>query len=169
MQKENAHIREIVDQKDSEMAKTEDQDVGTIQFPALDPAKAIDQMRAVAEKAGKLSTGTLVKFASSAEDARKMLDSIFENTKAVGAELSLKTIAGMRANAEADLSHLHALVGAKLPSQVIALQSGFWRKRVEMYVQQAKEFQALSTKAVADVTKPITDALEKALTDAKAA
>ncbi|WP_244662087.1 phasin family protein [Mesorhizobium huakuii] len=50
----------------------------------------------------------------------------------------------MRANAEADLSHLQALVGAKLPSQVIALQSSFWRKRVEMYVEQAKEFQALS-------------------------
>ncbi|RAZ93065.1 phasin [Mesorhizobium hawassense] len=151
------------------MAKTEDRNVGTIHFPALDPAKAVDQMRVVAEQASKLSTGALVNFASSAEDAQKTLDSIFENAKAVGVELSLKTIAGLRANAEADLSHLHALVDAKLPSQVIALQSGFWRKRVEMYVQQAKELQALSSKGVVDVTKPITDALEKALTDAKAA
>ncbi|QND61871.1 hypothetical protein [Mesorhizobium huakuii] len=43
MQKEHAHISEIVDQKDNEMAKTEDQDVETVHFPALDPAKA-DQL-----------------------------------------------------------------------------------------------------------------------------
>ncbi|QND61793.1 phasin [Mesorhizobium huakuii] len=151
------------------MAKTEDQDIETVHFPALDPAKAADQLRVVAEKVGELSTGALVKFASGAEDAQKMLKSIFENTKAVSNELSLKTMGALRANAEADLSHLQALVGAKLPSQVIALQSNFLRKRVEMCVEQAKEFQALSTKGVADVTKPIKDALEKALTDVKAA
>nr|WP_244662195.1 phasin family protein [Mesorhizobium huakuii] len=99
----------------------------------------------------------------------KCSESIFENTKAVGNELSLKTIAALRANAEADLSHLQALVGAKLPSAVIALQSNLLRKGLEMCVEQTKEFQALSTKGVANVTKPIKDALEKALTDAKAA
>ena len=83
--------------------------------------------------------------------------------------MSLKTVAALRANAEADFSYLEALVGAKSLSEVIELQTTFLRKRVEMGVEQAKDFQALTTKAATDISKPVKDAFEKTLRDLKVA
>ncbi len=45
----------------------------------------------------------------------------------------------------------------------------FLRKRVEMGVEQTTEFQELTAKAMADVTKPLKDAFEKSLNDLKVA
>jgi phasin len=75
----------------------------------------------------------------------------------------------LRANAEASFSHLEALVGAKTLSEVVELQTAFLRKRVESTVEQAKEFQAVASKAAEDVSKPVKTAFEKALKDIKAA
>jgi phasin len=143
--------------------------VETIEFPAFDPSKATDQLRAVAEKGVEQSKEALAKFQSSAEDAQKVLKTTFETAKSVGSELSLKTIATLRANAEADFSHLEALAGAKSLSEVFELQTTFLRKRVEMGVEQAKDFQALTIKAATDVSKPVKDAFEKTLKDLKVA
>ncbi|MER9387757.1 phasin [Mesorhizobium sp. M0435] len=154
------------------MSKTAEKTSETVEkteLPAFDPSKATDQLRAVAEKDVEQSKEALAKFQSGAEDTQKVLKSTFETAKSVGNELSLKTIAALRANAEADFSHLEALVGAKSPSEVFELQTTFLSKRVEMGVEQAKEFQALTTKAVTDVSKPVKDAFEKALKDLKVA
>ncbi|SIT55988.1 conserved hypothetical protein [Mesorhizobium prunaredense] len=62
--------------------------------------------------------------------------------------MSTKTVAALRANAEADVSHLKALVSAKLPSEVVELQSSFLRKRPEMWVEQGREFQVLISRAL---------------------
>ena len=154
------------------MSKTADkpgETVETIEFPAFDPSKATDQLRAVAEKGVEQSKEALAKFTSGAEDTEKALKSSFETARSVGNELSLKTIAALRANAEADFSQLEALAGAKSLSEVFELQTAFLRKRVEMGVEQAKEFQALSTKAVTDVSKPVKEAFEKAMKDLEVA
>jgi phasin len=154
------------------MSKTADrpgETVETIEFPAFDPSKATDQLRAVAEKGVEQSKEALAKFTSGAEDTQKALKSSFETARSVGNELSLKTIAALRANAEADFSQLEALAGAESLSEVFELQTAFLRKRVEMGVEQAKEFQALSTKAVTDVSKPVKEAFEKAMKDLKVA
>ncbi|MES0100892.1 phasin [Mesorhizobium sp. M0019] len=154
------------------MSKTAEKTSETVEkteLPAFDPSKATDQLRAVAEKDVEQSKEALAKFQSGAEDTQKVLKSTFETAKSVGNELSLKTIAALRANAEADFSHLEALVGAKSPSEVFELQTTFLSKRVEMGVEQAKEFQALTTKAVTDVSKPVKDAFEKALKNLKVA
>jgi len=138
-------------------------------LPAVEPSKAADQLRAVAEKGVEQSKEALAKLTSGAEDTQKALKSTFETAKSVSEELSLKTIAALRANAEADFSHLEALVGAKSLSDVVDLQTTFLRKRVEMGVEQAKEFQALTTKATTDVSRPFKDVFEKALKDLKVA
>jgi phasin len=154
------------------MSKTADkpgETVETIEFPAFDPSKATDQLRAVAEKGVEQSKEALAKFTSGAEDTQKALKSSFETARSVGNELSLKTIAALRANAEADFSQLEALAGAESLSEVFELQTAFLRKRVEMGVEQAKEFQALSTKAVTDVSKPVKEAFEKAMKDLEVA
>jgi phasin len=151
------------------MSKTVDRPSETVEIPAFDPSKATDQLRAVAEKGVVQSKEVLAKFQSGAEDTQKVLKSTFETARSVGNELSLKTIAALRANAEADFSHLEALAGAKSLSEVVELQTTFLRRRVEMGVEQAKEFQTLTAKAAADVSKPIKDAFEKALKDLKVA
>ncbi|MGX5831998.1 phasin [Mesorhizobium sp. 43Arga] len=141
----------------------------TVQFPAIDPGKATDQFRAVAEKNVEQSKEALARLQSGAEDAHKALESTAETAKSVTNELSLKTIAALRANAEAAFSHLEALVGAKSPSEVFELQTAFLRKRVEIGIEQAKEFQELTKRAVTDVSKPVKDAFEKTLRGLKPA
>ncbi|MDX8464348.1 phasin [Mesorhizobium sp. VK23B] len=151
------------------MSKTTDKPTETAEFPAVDAGKATDQLRAVAEKGVEQSKEALAKFQSGAEDTRKALESTAETAKSVGNELSLKMIAALRANAEADFSHAEALVRAKSLPEVFELQTTFLRKRVEMGVEQAKEFQELTTKAATDVSKPVKDAFEKVLQNLKAA
>ena len=87
----------------------------------------------------------------------------------MSSDLSLKAISSLRSNTEAGFAHLEALVGAKTLSEVIELQTSFLRKRVELMVEQAKDLQAVSTKAAEDVTKPLKAAFEKATKELKVA
>ena len=154
------------------MSKTTEKTAEIIEnaaFPTFDPSKAIDQFRAVAEKGGEQSKEAFSKLKSGAETTQKALESSFETAKTAGNELSLKTIAALRANADAGFSHLEALVAVKSPSEFIELQTSFLRKQVEKTVEQAKEFQAVTTKAAEDVSKPFKEIFEKALNDLKAA
>jgi len=148
--------------------KTPDTLEGTV-LPTFDPSKATVQFRAVAERGAEQSKEVLAKFKVGSEDAQKALKSTFETARSVGNELSLKTIAALRANTEADFSYLEALVGAKSISEVFELQTTFLRKRFEMGVEQAKEFQVATTKAAEDVSKPVKEAFEKAMKDLKVA
>ncbi|GLS35107.1 phasin [Mesorhizobium tianshanense] len=144
------------------MSKTADKTTDTIEnaaFPTFDASKATDQFRAVAEKGVEQSKEAFSKLKTGAETTQK----------ALGNELSLKTIAALRANAEADFSHLEALVGAKSLSEVVELQTVFLRKRVEMTVEQAKDIQAVTAKAAEEVSKPVKEAFEKAFKELKVA
>ena len=143
--------------------------VTNVEFPSFDASKAADQVRAFAEKGIEQSKETYAKLKTGAEETQKVLESTFETAKTVSSDLSLKTIAALRANAEAGFSHLEALIGAKSLSEVVELQTAFLRKRVELTVEQAKDFQAVASKAAEDVSKPIKTAFEKAIKDIKAA
>ncbi|MDX8439478.1 phasin [Mesorhizobium australafricanum] len=143
--------------------------IENVEFPSFDASKATDQMRAFAEKGVEQSKEAYAKLKTGAEETQKVLESTYETAKAVSSDVSLKTIATLRANAEASFSHLEALVGAKTLSEVVELQTSFLRKRFEMAVEQAKEFQTVATKAVEDVSKPVKSAFEKAMKDVKAA
>jgi phasin len=143
--------------------------VETIELPTFDPSIATDQLRTIAEQGVEQSKEAYAKLKTGAEDAQKAIESTFETAKSVGSELSLKTIAAMRANAEANFSHLEALLAVKSLSELVELQTAFMRKRVEMSVEQAKELQALTSKATSEVSKPVKDAFDKALKDLKVA
>ena len=52
---------------------------------------------------------------------------------------------------------------------MVELQTGFLRKRVEMGVEQAKDFQATATRAAEDLVKPIKTIFEKAVKELKVA
>ncbi|RWN65132.1 MAG: phasin [Mesorhizobium sp.] len=140
-----------------------------VEFPSFDASKATDQIRAFAEKGVEQSKEAYAKLKTGAEETQKALESTFETAKTVSNDLSLKTIAALRANTEAGFSHFEALIGAKSLSEVVELQTAFLRKRVEMAVEQAKDFQTVTSKAAEDVSKPIKTAFEKAMKEIKAA
>ena len=59
----------------------------------------------------------------------------------------------MRANAEMGFSHIESLLAVKSVSEFIELQTAFLRKGVETMVEQAKDMQSASTKAVEDMSQ----------------
>lgn len=150
------------------MAKTEKVSE-TIEFPSFDASKATDQFRAFTEKGVEQSKEAYAKFKTGAENAQKALETSFETAKSAGSELSLKTIAALRANAETDFAHLESLVGAASVSELFELHTSYLRKRVELAVNQAKELQSASAKATEEVVKPVKDIFEKSFSELKVA
>jgi phasin len=138
-------------------------------YPAFDASKAIEQVSAFTEKGVEQSKEVLAKFKAGSETTQKALESTFETAKTVSSDLSLKTIAALRANADSAFSHFEALVAVKSPSEFAELQAAFVRKQVESAVAQAREFQSATTKAFEDVSKPIKTAFEKAMKEIKVA
>ena len=138
-------------------------------YPAFDASKAIEQVSAFTEKGVEQSKEVLAKFKAGSETTQKALESSFQTAKAVSSDLSLKTIAAMRANVDAGFSHFEAMIAVKSPSEFVELQAAFVRKQVESVVEQAKDFQTTTTKAFEDVSKPITTAFEKAMKEIKVA
>ena len=151
------------------MAKAAEKIIENIEFPSFDASKATDQIRAFAEKGVEQSKEAYAKLKSGAEEAQKTLETTYETVKTASNELSLKTISALRTNSEAGFAHLEALVGAKSLSEVIELQTSFLRKRVELAVEQTKDFQAATTKAAEDMSKPVKAAFEKAMKELKVA
>ena len=143
--------------------------IETVEFPTFDASKATDQFRAIAEKGVEQSKEVYSKLKSGAETTQKAVETTFETAKAAGSDLSLKTIAALRANAEFGFSHLEALVAAKSVSELVELQTAFVRKSVETGVAQVKDFQAASTKAAEEVAKPLKDVFEKTINELKVA
>ena len=143
--------------------------IENVEFPSFDASKATDQMRAFAEKSAEQTKEVYSKLKTGAESTQKALESTFETAKTAGNDLSLKTIAALRTNAEMGFSHIESLLAVKSVSEFIELQTAFLRKGVETMVEQAKDMQTASTKAVEDVTKPIKDVFEKAAKELKVA
>ena len=141
----------------------------TVEFPSFDASKATEQFRTFAEKGVEQSKEAYAKLKTNAEQAQKTFEASFETAKTVSSDLSLKAIGALRATAEANFSHLEALVGAKSLSEAVELQTAFLRKRVEMSVEQAKDFQAVASKAAEDVSRPFKTAFEQAFKTLKVA
>ncbi|MCB1426156.1 MAG: phasin [Zhengella sp.] len=141
----------------------------TVEFPAFDATKATDQVRAFAEKGVEQTQEAYAKMKANAEEAQKMVEDSMETVKGAVNTVSLKTIAAMRANAEAGFSHMEALLGVKSLSDFVEMQTAFVRKQTEMATEQAKDMQAATTKAAEEMAKPAKTAFEKAVKDFKAA
>lgn len=146
------------------MAKIEKsaESIDNTQFPTFDTSKAADQLRAIAEKGAEQSKEAYAKLKAGTEEAQKLAEDAFETVTAATSELSLKTIAAVRANAELGFSHLEALVSARSPSEVIEHQTALLRKGAELAVQQANDFQSATAKAAQNMTQQFKGAFDKA-------
>lgn len=154
------------------MAKTTDKTaefIENIEFPSFDASKATDQFRAFAEKGVEQSKEAYAKLKTGAEEAHKAIEATVESAKSVSGALSLKTISAFRDSAEAGFSHLEALIAAKSLSEVVELQTSFLRKRVEVGVEQAKDFQATASTAAEKMSAPLKAVYEKAVKELKVA
>ncbi|CAN7705481.1 phasin [Mesorhizobium sp. LjNodule214] len=151
------------------MSKTTEKTAEFIDNAAFDASKAIEQVSAFTEKGVEQSKEVLAKFKAGSEETQKVLESTYKTAKTVSSDLSLKTIAVLRANADAAFSHFEALIAVKSPSEFVELQTAFVRSQVEQAVEQAKDFQAVTTKAVEDVSKPMKTAFEKAVKELRVA
>ena len=137
----------------------------TIEFPSFDTTAAADQFRAFTEKGVEQTKEAYSKFKAGAEEAQKVVESTFDSMKATGTDMSLKSIAAARAHADATFSHMEALVGVRSISEFVGLQTAYLRQMAESATTQAKDFQAASTKAFEDMTKPAKSAFERAMKD----
>jgi len=142
---------------------------GSQEYPSFDASKTADQFRVFAEKGAEHTRETYARLKAGAEDAQKAMETTFETAKTAGVDLSLKAISAFRANAEADLSHLEALIGVKSLSEFFELQTSYLRKRVEMAIEQTKEMRVAGSKAAEEISKPLKDSFEKAVSGLKAA
>lgn len=138
-------------------------------YSAFDASKATDQLRSFAEKGVEQSKEVYEKLKTGAEEAQKALETTYETVKTVGGDVSLKSIAALRASVAAGFDHMEALVGAKSFAEVVELQTTYLRKRVEMAVEQAKDLQATASKAAEDVSKPVKAMFDKAMKELKVA
>lgn len=151
------------------MTKTATKSAETIENAAFDAGKAADQFRAFAENGLEQSRLAYDKFKSQAEHAQQSMETTLETARQAGSEMSLKSISAMRTNAELGFAHFEALVKARTLSEMLELQTAFVRQSIELAVEQAKDFQATSTKATEDVIKPMKDAFEKSIKQLEAA
>lgn len=150
------------------MSKTATKSAETIEFPAFDTA-AGDQIRAFAEKGVAQTRETYEKLKSGAEEMQKTIESTVESARGIGSDMSLKSIAMMRSNADAGFDHLEKLVSAKSVSEMIELQTAYVRACVEASVVQAREMQALTSKAAEELSRPVKGAFEKTMRELKVA
>ena len=138
-------------------------------FPTFDATGVADRFREFTEKGMAQSKESYAKLKDQAEATQKAMEETFETVQANSSAVALKAIAAARANVESGFSHAEALLGAKTFADVIELQTSFLRKQAEMFVDQAKAMQEVTTKAAEEVSKPVKTAFEKAMKDLKVA
>lgn len=145
------------------MSKTAKSSADVFTFPTFDTAAVADQVREFAEKGVAQSKEAYSRIKDQADAAQQAFETTFDTAHTNATELSRKAIAALRANTEAGFSHLEALAGVKSVGEAFELQAAFLRKQAEVFADQAKEFQAVATKAADELTKPVKAAFEKAV------
>ncbi|EKF20597.1 phasin [Nitratireductor pacificus] len=151
------------------MTKTNQKDTESVEFPSFDATQASEQFRAFAEKSTEQTKEVYARMKAGAEDAQKAIEATFENAKTAGNEFTSKSIAVLREGAEANLAHIEALAGARSFADLIEMQSTFMRKRMEVAVDQMKDFQVTSQKSAETLAKPMKDVFEKAVKELRVA
>lgn len=147
------------------MTKTND----VFSFSSIDPSKFTDSFREFAEKGVSQSKDAFAKMKTAADEAAKTVEATVQTAQAGSIDLGLKAIDALRTNAENSLSHMEALLGVKSVSELLELQTAFFRKQAEVAVEQMKSIQETSRKVAEDVSRPTKEAAEKVASIFKAA
>lgn len=133
-------------------------------FPGFDHSKTTEQLRFFAERTARQTEEAYERMKAGAE----AFEASLEVAKEAGDELILKSIAAMRAGAEANISQFEALANARTFSEVMETQGAYVRKQTELALDQAREFQAISQKVITELAKPVREAFDKGAKQAAA-
>ncbi len=140
-----------------------------IEFATFEANRATDQFRMFAEKGLEQSKEAFTRMKQGTDSAQKAFEESFENARSVSSDLSLKSLAAMRASTDLTFAHLEALMGVKSVTDFSDLHSSYLRKQYDLAVNQVKELQTASSKSAQDLAKPMKEAVERAFTDMKVA
>jgi phasin len=136
-------------------------------FPGFDFAKMNESYRQFAEKGMVNGSEAYEQFKTAAEDmttsAQKSFDAMREGVSA----LMKQSIENAKANTDAGVAFVEKLSTAKTFSEVVELQSAYFRSAFEQMVGQAREAQEMSMKTAEKVAAPAKAVAEKAAEQVK--
>lgn len=132
------------------------------QMSQFDFSNLNETYREMAEKAVAQGTEAYDKLKAAAEEATASAQKSFDAFREGMTEISAKTMANTKANADAGVAFFEKVSGAKTFAEVLELQGEFFRASFETIASQAKEVQELSMKVSEKTTAPAKAAVEKA-------
>ena len=141
-------------------------DAFNISMPSVEVPAAF---RDFAEKGIAQARDAYAKLKTAAEDATGVVEDTYETAREGAFALGVKALDATKVNSDASFALARDLFGAKTFAEVIELQTAYARKTFDTFTTQAKEFQDLAQKFVADTVKPVTEQVEKTFKDIKAA
>lgn len=125
--------------------------------------------RDLAEKSIAQARDAYAKLKAAAEEATDMVEDTYETAREGAFAIGVKALDAAKTNSDASFALAKDLFGAKTFAEVIELQSAYARKQFDTVSAQFKEIQELTSKLVADTTKPVTTQVEKVFKEVKAA
>jgi phasin len=132
-------------------------------FPTFDVTTYFDAFREMAEKNIAQNAETYDNFKASAEEATASAQKAFEAMREGMTALSNKALENTKANTGASLAYMEKLAGVRNVSELIELQSAFFRNSLETMSTQAREAQEISVRLGEKTAAPVTAAAEKAV------
>jgi phasin len=124
-------------------------------------AGAQEQFRKVVEQSVEQSRATYDKMKAAAEEATSSIESSYSVASNGVTTFNAKAIDAMKAQSEATLEHVKAVMAAKSVGEAIALQTSHARKQFETFSAQAKEMAELAQKIATEATAPLKSTFAK--------
>lgn len=131
------------------------------EFPEFDVAKMSSSFREAAEKTVAQNAEAYEQFKVAAEEATESAKQAFEAAREGAIALSSKAIENTKANTEASITYMEKLSAIKSVSELMELQSEFFRNSFEVLSAQTKEAQELTAKVSEESTAPVKAVAEK--------
>jgi phasin len=119
--------------------------------------------REFAEKGVAQSKEHYEKMKASAEEATKVLETVYSTASKGSTEYGMKMLEIARTNANAGFDFAEKLFGVKSLSEFVELSTAHTRTHFEALTAQAKELSTLAQKVATDTSAPIKSGVEKAM------
>ena len=113
--------------------------------------------------ASRQSASPYGQFAWWFEETQKTIEDVFEATRVVMNDLSVVTIIAMRANADAEFSHLEALARARTLAEVSDLQTAYVKRHLDRRGESMMALEETMTHAIETISQPIMDGFQRTL------
>ena len=120
-----------------------------------------EQFRKAMETGLDQSRASYEKMKSAAETVTGSLESSYEAASKGLAAFNAKAIDALKAQSDATLDHVKAVMGAKTIGEAIALQSAHVRKQFDFFSAQSKEMAAMAQQLATEAGEPLKTTMKK--------